>query len=165
MLIFWKDADAVGGVGGDRRRVRVGTKAMKRRSRHKLLTPDELEVLITSLKEQGRADKFYWLYDWKIVSAAVIRNCHGECLRCKSRGKLKSAKQVHHHFPMRQYPRWALSEFVTLADGTTVRNLYPLCEQCHEEVEAERKRESKSNHKWKSREKKSDGLFINDEKW
>lgn len=127
---------------------------MKRR-RGRLMNADELEEFINRLLSLGRAEEFYWCYDWKVTSAAVIKRNRYECLRCKRLGRVGTAKQVHHRFPKSQYPRWALSEFVTLDDGTVERNLEPLCARCHEEVEAERQ----------DRKKEKEQGFKNDERW
>lgn len=104
------------------------------------MSPDQLEIFINNLIAVGKSEEFYWCYAWKKKSAEVIRRNHRECLYCKARGKLTIAKQVHHKYPKNQYPRWALSEFVTLPDGTVERNLYPTCEECHIEQEGQRKK-------------------------
>ena len=123
--------------------------------RRRLISADELEAFIKRLLREGRADEFYWIYAWKAVSAEVIKRNHNECLRCKEQGRVRRARHVHHHFPMRRYPRWALSEFVTLESGEVVRNLYPLCELCHEEIETVR-------HTKKIKKSES---FVNEERW
>lgn len=87
--------------------------------------------------------KFYKSAKWLHKREEVLKRDHYECQRCKHKDKYKNvngvrtytkAKLVHHDFRFKEYPQYALMDFV---NGK--RNLYSLCQSCHEiEHEAER---------------------------
>lgn len=87
--------------------------------------------------------KFYDSVLWKKTREAQLERDHYECQRCKHKGKYKNldglvkytpAVLVHHDFRLLQYPQYATTPVV---NGT--RNLYSLCNSCHEiEHEGER---------------------------
>lgn len=101
--------------------------------------------------------KFYNSVEWKKIRSEQLQVDHFECQRCKHRGKYKDlpgtikytkASLVHHDFRFEQYPQYKLQRFV---NGR--RNLYSLCQNCHEiEHEEERglvkKVEELNEEKW-----------------
>lgn len=88
--------------------------------------------------------RFYKSAKWLKKREEVLIKDHYECQRCKHKDKYKNvegvrqytkAKLVHHDFRYRQYPQHALDEYVN-----GIRNLYSLCQSCHEiEHEEERR--------------------------
>lgn len=94
---------------------------------------------------------------WQKLRFQQLQADNFECQRCKHRGKYKGlqglvkytkAQLVHHEFRVRQYPQYAFSRFV---NGK--RNLYSLCESCHE---IEHKEERNNLKKIEE---------LNDERW
>lgn len=93
-----------------------------------------------TLKDKQR---FYNSVAWKKVRLEQLQADHFECQRCKHRGKYKDVKGivkykkavlVHHDYRFEQYPQYRLKRFV---NGN--RNLYSLCQDCHE-IEHEEER-------------------------
>ena len=74
------------------------------------LTPEVLARWIPALCEAGALWRFY-----KTAPSLVVQ-----------------AEMVHHVYPVKTHPAWALSEFVTTPEGKRVRNLVPLCHDCHD---------------------------------
>lgn len=100
--------------------------------------------------------KIYKSSKWLKVRKEQLEADHYECQRCKHKGKYANvqgiikytpAVLVHHDYRVRQYPQYAFSRFV---GGT--RNMYSLCEQCHE-IEHAGERTPMKEDSW------------NDEKW
>lgn len=109
-------------------------------------------------------NKPYKTKAWKDVREAVLRMDKGVCQRClgnykrdpnKSPRKTK-AVLVHHHFELLDYPQWKYSIWVNV-DGKKVRNLWSLCNACHEEIHG-RGRAS-------TRFKKKEDEFQTEERW
>lgn len=80
--------------------------------------------------------KLYKSAEWQKVRQEQLEADHYECQRCKHCGKYITVKGtvkytratlVHHDYRVRQYPQYVYSRFV---DGN--RNMYSLCERCHE---------------------------------
>ncbi len=87
--------------------------------------------------------KIYKCAKWTNVRLEQLEADNYECQRCKHNGKYKDVKTpikytravlVHHNFRVREYPQYAYSRFV---NGE--RNLYSLCNECHE-IEHEEER-------------------------
>ena len=101
--------------------------------------------------------KFYDSALWQKTRREQLERDHYECQRCKHRGKYKDlqgqitytkAVLVHHDFRYLQYPQYATTPVV---NGK--RNLYSLCQMCHE-IEHEEERGIVSS-----------GEEFNEEKW
>lgn len=87
--------------------------------------------------------KFYDSAIWQKTREEQLIRDHYECQRCKHRGKYQNlpglvlytpAVLVHHDFRLKQYPEYATTPVV---NGK--RNLYSLCQICHE-IEHEQER-------------------------
>ena len=101
--------------------------------------------------------RIYKSAHWRKVRQDQLQRDHFECQRCKRNGKYRNveggakytkATLVHHEYRLRQYPQYAFSSMV---NGK--RNLYSLCQDCHEiEHEEERKLVKHVNE-------------LNEEKW
>lgn len=66
-----------------------------------------------------------------MLSAAVLRDDHHDCQKCKKPG---SATLVHHVNHVKQRPELALSRWYVDAQGIKRRNLISVCRGCHESV-------------------------------
>ena len=98
---------------------------------------------ISIVKKCNEVLKLYKTTRWKRVREEQLERDHHECQRCKHRGKYSAlqgmikytpAVLVHHEFRVRRYPQYAYSPIV---NGK--RNLYSLCQTCHE-IEHEEER-------------------------
>lgn len=87
--------------------------------------------------------KIYKTKRWEITREKQLDLDHNECQRCKHNGKYSNlegmrkytkAVLVHHDFRLRKYPQYA---FDSMVNGK--RNLYSLCQSCHE-IEHEKER-------------------------
>lgn len=101
--------------------------------------------------------KIYKSSTWKKVRDKQLESDHYECQRCKHNGKYRNVTSpkkytrailVHHDFRVRQYPMYAFKSYV---DGK--RNLYSLCQSCHEIEHEEERAMIKHNEE------------LNEEKW
>lgn len=68
--------------------------------------------------------------EWRHKRKDVLVKHKYECQECKKRGKHTRATHVHHVKHLDKYPEYALDEYVT-EGGTTIKNLVPLCSECH----------------------------------
>lgn len=87
--------------------------------------------------------KIYNSTRWDKVREKQLDEDHYECQRCKHCGKYKDLKGikkytravlVHHDFRVKKYPQYA---YMSMVNGK--RNLYSLCQSCHE-IEHEEER-------------------------
>lgn len=101
--------------------------------------------------------KIYKSAKWKKTREEQLEKDHYECQRCKHKGKYKNvqglvkytrAVLVHHDFRLKQYPQYA---FTSVVNGK--RNLYSLCNSCHEIEHEEERGIIKQNSE------------LNEEKW
>lgn len=70
---------------------------------------------------------FYVSGPWRKVRAEVIRDQHGECQACATKGLRVPASMVDHVIPLRQRPDLALSK----RDERGKIQLRALCDSCH----------------------------------
>ena len=98
------------------------------------LTPEVLARWIPVLCEAGALWRFYNTPEWRRLRRQVLERWHGECAWCAGAAPslVVQAEMVHHVYPVKTHPAWALSEFVTTPEGKRVRNLVPLCHDCHD---------------------------------
>lgn len=107
---------------------------------------------LLKLIADGDVHPFYISTEWRRVRERVLREHHYECYMCKLKGKLSTRGNstplvVHHVKPLKQYPKLALSPYITDDSGHKVIQLMPLCHSCHEEVEGrKRKFQRKGNN-------------------
>lgn len=86
-------------------------------------------------------NKPYKTKEWRKVREEVFKLDHGICQRCAGnyrpvlgrRIRRTRAVLVHHHYELNDYPQWKYSIFVNV-NGERVRNLWSLCNECHEEI-------------------------------
>lgn len=121
---------------------------------------DKLYTVIMARKKKP-TDIIYKKYKWQKVRRQVLSDDHNECQRCKHEGKYKDltglkrytrATLVHHEFRVDKHPECAFMKYVN-----GVRNLYSLCDDCHE-IEHEYERGFKKNVSENNDE-------LNEEKW
>ncbi len=110
----------------------------------------ELRQWICGLIRDDRLYKFYKSKEWQQLKRGVLNDAHNECERCKAKGKISKATEVHHVQWVKKHPELALSRTYTYK-GQVYKNLLALCHDCHDK-EHER-------FKYKKREK------INEERW
>lgn len=102
--------------------------------------------------------------EWKELRMKVLKMDHFECQRCNgnylpdpdSPRKRTKAKLVHHHFHVDEYPEYKYLIFID-KDGERVRNLYSLCNDCHEYVHRDVRRRFKAEA--------SEDEFTTEERW
>ena len=78
---------------------------------------------------------FYVSKEWRGLSTEVLHE-QKECQICKHHRRWGPAQVVHHRFPVRKYPEWALSKFTPSGEI----NLIALCRECHENLERPKRR-------------------------
>lgn len=92
---------------------------------------------------------FYRSKEWKALRKAVLKRDHNECqFFCKDRGKLTTARTVHHKKEIKLFPDLALD----------LDNLAAICDTCHNDPRIH-DRGNLSVAKPKKRK------FINEERW
>lgn len=78
-------------------------------------------------------NKFYDSKEWRRKRHDVLEKHKHECQECKKRGKYTRATHVHHVMHLEDYPQYALEEYV-MQNGAAIKNLVPVCKDCHETV-------------------------------
>lgn len=96
------------------------------------MTKKELKLWIEKLIQEDKLYKFYKCKEWLELKESVLTEAHNECAKCKERGRISLAVEVHHVQWVRKHPELALSRTYTYK-GVTYRNLIPLCHSCHDE--------------------------------
>lgn len=91
-----------------------------------------LESWIRQLMAEDRMWVFYKSRMWLDLRARVLMAAHNECEDCAAKGKYTRAKLVHHDHEVRRYPAEALSLYWTDEQGGRHKNLWALCQECHE---------------------------------
>lgn len=114
------------------------------------MTGKELKKWIQELDKDGKLYKFYKSKEWLERKEAVLAEAHYECVKCKEKGRISRAVEVHHVQWVKRYPELALSRTYQYK-GKTYQNLLPLCHSCHDE-----------EHDRFGHEKKKQ---FNDERW
>jgi len=85
----------------------------------------------------GKTKSFYLTKAWRRVRRYVLREYHYECAICRDKPGHPHVKAeiVHHIYHLDQYPQYGLLEYIPdPVTGAPVRNLLPVCKQCHETV-------------------------------
>lgn len=90
-----------------------------------------LRQYIEDLIQQGKLWKFYKTEEWLTLKKEVLRENHNECVRCREKGRVTKAVEVHHVRYVRRYPELALSRTYTWK-GKEYPNIIPLCHDCHD---------------------------------
>lgn len=89
---------------------------------------------VIKLLNNNQAYKIYKSKEFIQLKKEVLSEFHGECARCKSRGKITSAQTVHHVNHVKKHPELAFSKYYIDKYGKRKRNLIPLCNDCHNAV-------------------------------
>lgn len=121
-------------------------------------------ILLIFENDMAERNKIYKGKQWEEVRSAVLKYDHYECQRCagnympdpSQRRHYTRAVLVHHHFHVEDYPEYKYQMFVEV-NGKKVRNLYSLCQACHEAVHVNER------HRFKAKGK--DDEFTNQERW
>ncbi len=96
----------------------------------------ELAARLRARRERDGGDKaFYDSRAWRDhLRVKVMADHHWECQDClaKSPARYTRAEHVHHVMHVDQYPGWAMSEWACDSRGNVIRNLVPLCHECHD---------------------------------
>lgn len=87
---------------------------------------------IRELMDTNQLWRFYKTKEWLELRNRVLELAHHECEDCKAKGKYTRAKLVHHEHEVRDYPAQALSMYYQDEHGAPHRNLWALCQDCHE---------------------------------
>ena len=109
------------------------------------MTKQELINWITELTDKDEIWKFYKCREWVELKNKVLQECHYECQMCRSKGKIKKAQTVHHLHYVKDYPQYALSQYILDEDNKRVNNLMALCNSCHNHVHYDDKIGKKNN--------------------
>lgn len=89
---------------------------------------------VIKLLNNNQAYKIYKSKEFIQLKKEVLSEFHGECARCKSRGKITSAQTVHHVNHVKNHPELTFSKYYIDRYGKRKRNLIPLCNDCHNAV-------------------------------
>lgn len=116
-------------------------------------TDISLERYIRELIQEDNLYKFYKSKEWIELRQEVLYECHYECQECLKRGRYTRADCVHHINEVKNRPDLALSKFYTDTEGSTKKNLMPLCNRCHNDIH-----DKLGN--WQRKDK-----FVNEERW
>lgn len=97
------------------------------------LTPEALRRWIPALDRAHKLYRFYQTPEFRALRAEVLAAAHGECEDCraKSPSVIRPATTVHHDREVRRYPELALSLYWLDKHGKKHRQLWALCEDCH----------------------------------
>ena len=120
------------------------------------ITKEYLIKWINELSNEQKIYRFYQSKEWRQLRADIIHKNYNECHNCRKKGKITKAETVHHIHHLREYPQYALSEYI-YKDGEKIINLIPLCSKCHWEEHPEKNKKCIEKNK-----KKED---ITEERW
>lgn len=92
------------------------------------------DTLTRMLETDGNLHRFYCWSAWRHLRAHVLAEFHGECYDClqRSPARYTPAECVHHVREVEDFPGWALTEYIPDGQGGTMRQLVPLCHECHD---------------------------------
>ena len=98
------------------------------------LTPEVLARWIPVLCEAGALWRFYNTPEWRCLRRLVLERRRGGWAGCGGAWTCVAveAESGEPEYAVKTHPAWALSEFVTTPEGKRVRNLVPLCHDCHD---------------------------------
>ena len=101
--------------------------------RPEYLTPEALRRWIPELVREGRLYRFYQTPEFRALRAQVLAAAHGECEDCRamSPARITRATTVHHDREVKRCPELALSLYWLDRHGKKHRQLWALCEDCH----------------------------------
>lgn len=97
------------------------------------MTETELVRWIKELIEEDKLYRFYKSRAFIELRARVLEEAHHECQYCRAKGKISKATIAHHEYYVRDYPQYALSQYVKDDEGMH-RNLVAVCHRCHEDI-------------------------------
>lgn len=118
-----------------------------------IFPPVKLRNWIKKCERENAMWKFYKSVWFRSIRAAVLREQHYECQKCRAKGKVTKADTVHHEKHVRDYPELALTAYYIDDDGELKRNLTSICKSCHA-LEHPEKLQKKETEK-----------YVNVERW
>lgn len=68
------------------------------------MTKKELKKWIEELIREDKLYRFYKSKEWKQLKEDVLAAAHNECVKCKAKGKISKATQVHHVQWVKRHP-------------------------------------------------------------
>lgn len=93
----------------------------------------ELAKWINELIQEDKLYKFYKSREFTELRARVLEEAHHECQYCRRKGRVTKATIAHHEYYVRDYPQYALSQYVMDEEGMH-QNLVAVCHRCHEDI-------------------------------
>ena len=93
----------------------------------------DLANWINELIKEDKLYRFYKSREFTELRARVLDDAHHECQYCRARGRITKATIAHHEYYVRDYPQYALSQYVMDEEGMH-RNLVAVCHRCHEDI-------------------------------
>lgn len=109
---------------------------------------------ITQLIADDKLYKFYKSKEWTTLRQKVLQDNHYECKHCRQHGRITKAQTVHHVHHVKEFPHYALTQYIIDDQGNRIDNLIPLCNACHNKEHPEKA------FKLRTRKKQ-----ITDERW
>lgn len=95
----------------------------------------------------GKTDPFYLSKEWRRLRKTVLVKHKSECQYCKANGIYTKATHVHHELHRDKHPRYELDEYVEI-DGEKIKNLVPVCKECHMKAHTHDKKEPLTVERW-----------------
>lgn len=97
------------------------------------LTPYTLSIWIPQLAAEKKLYKFYKTPEFQALRKQVLAANHYECEDCRAKSPtvITRATEVHHDREVKRYPELALSLYYIDSHGRKRKQLYALCEDCH----------------------------------
>lgn len=102
---------------------------------------------ITSLIAEDKIYKFYKSKEWIALRQKVLQEHHYECSHCRANGKIKKAETVHHVHHVKEFPQYALTQYIIDEQGNHISNLIPLCNACHNKEHPEKTFKARTKNK------------------
>lgn len=87
------------------------------------------------IRELIKEGKYYAVYKnkvWERLRREVLEDAHFECEDCMKNGRYRRATVVHHDQEVKIRPDLAYSKTWRDAEGVEHKNLWALCDECHE---------------------------------
>lgn len=88
---------------------------------------------INELIKEDRLYRFYKSREFTELRAKVLEDAHYECQYCRRKGRITKATIAHHEYYVRDYPQYALTQYVMDEEGMH-QNLVAVCHRCHEDI-------------------------------
>ena len=123
------------------------------------MTESELVRWIAELIEEDKLYRFYKSRAFVELRAKVLEEAHHECYYCRQKGKVTKATIAHHCYYVREYPQYALSQYVIDEEGMH-QNLVAVCHRCHEDIHKDERL-----YGWLKKKQKDKANVEPEERW